>query len=142
MTYQRNISRPRSEQVLDEEVEDRVEGTEIDGRDRDEEDGDGRGLDEGVAVRPLDALELRPAGDDEADDAAALALRGGGLRLLPALGRLLGAPFALALLLLAGPAGDLVGRLVDLGGPPDVGSRGRGGLGGLRLDGLLGARRV
>src|SRR3954447_19754685 len=104
MTYQRNISRPRSEQVLDEEVEDRVEGAQVGGRDGDEEDGHRGGLDERLAVGPLDPLQLRPARDDEPDDAPALALRGGGLRLLPAVGRLLGAPLALSILLLAGPA--------------------------------------
>src|SRR5215208_8025476 len=82
MTYQRNmevrcLSLARgmgSEEALDEEVEDRVEGAQVGRCDRDEDQGNGRGLDQGLTVGPLDALELGPARHDEAHDGPALPL--------------------------------------------------------------------
>ena len=81
-----------------------------------------RSLDQGLAVGPLDALQLRPAGDEEADHRAALALLrlGGGLTAL--LG-LLAASLALLLLAAPLPSADSVrGRLR---GGADVGARRR-----------------
>ena len=46
----------------------RVEGAEVGGDDGDEDDRHGGGLDQGVAVGPLDLLQLGPAGGEEADD--------------------------------------------------------------------------
>src|SRR3954452_24886083 len=103
MTYQRNISRPRSEQVLDEEVEDRVEGAQVGGRDGDEEDGHRGGLDQRLAVGPLDPLQLRPARDEEAHDPPALPFGRRRLRLLAPLDRLLRAASLLPLGALAVP---------------------------------------
>src|SRR5436190_16294455 len=139
MTYQRNIRKqvagsryqvePRggasSQQVLDEEVEEGVERAEVGGGDGYEQDRHPRGLDQRLAIRPLDPLELCPAGDEEADHAAALAL-GGGLARRPApLGLLRAAP-ALALLLAPGAARDLAGRFLgDLRRGADVGAGGR-----------------
>src|SRR4051812_34767915 len=65
---------PRLENLLDRPVEDCVEDSEVGGQDRDEHDRDRRRLNQRLAVGPLDPLELRPAGDEEADDRAALAL--------------------------------------------------------------------
>src|SRR6266516_1955711 len=140
MTYQRNMSRALQE-VLDEEVEERVERAEVGGGDGDEEDRHPGGLDQRRAVGPLDSLELGPAGDEEPDDPPPLTLRRG-LAALAALLRLLRAAPALALGGLAGAAGDPVRRLLghlDHGGlgPADVRARWsrRGGLGGSLLDG-------
>ena len=79
ITYQRYISEAFVrgswlEDLLDQEVEERVEGAEVGGRDGDEDDRDRGRLDQRVAVGPLDFLQLGPAGGEEADDAAALAL--------------------------------------------------------------------
>src|SRR6188768_463507 len=81
-----------SDDLSDHPAEDAVESAEIGGGDDDEEDRDRGRLDERVAVGPLDFLELRPAGSEEAEDAGALPLGG---RLLLALGELLAlAPLA------------------------------------------------
>src|SRR4051812_24908667 len=88
------VSSIGSQDLLDEKVESRVQRAEVGGGDGDEDDCDGGRLDQGVTVGPLDLLQLSPAGDEEADDAATLAL---GLRLFLLLGELL----ALAALLLA-----------------------------------------
>src|SRR5919198_3283415 len=124
MTYQRYMG--RSEEVLDEEVEEAVERAEVGGRDGDEEDRDRRRLDQRLAVRPLDPLELGPAGHQEADHHAALAL-GRGLPALAALLRLLDAAPTLALRCAPGAPRDPIGRLGLLDGrrglgPPDVGA--------------------
>src|SRR5205085_10303486 len=104
-----------SEDALDDPVEQRVQGAEVGGGDGDEDHGHRGGLDQGLAVGPLHPLELRPAGDDEAHDRAALSLRGLG-RDLAALRRLLGATLALALLAAALAAADLGrGRLLRRG---------------------------
>ena len=50
-----------------------VESAEVDGRDGDEEDGDGGCLDQRFAIRPLHFLQLLPTGNQESDYAAALA---------------------------------------------------------------------
>src|SRR6185436_4258333 len=105
------------EDSLDQEVECRVQRAEIGGRNRDEDDRDGSGLDEGLAIRPLDPLQLRPAGSDEADDPTALAL---GLRLLLAPSQLLALLAALVL------AAALVGLLAVLLGRPPLGPRSLG----------------
>src|SRR5215216_2873689 len=123
MTYQRNIevafsglSLWGSDEALDEPVEQRIEGAQVGGGDRDEDHRHCGGLDQRLAVGPLDALELRPAGDEEADDPPALARLGRLSRGLPALGRL--AALALALLFLAAPGATadlvVVGRSLDL----------------------------
>src|SRR4051812_11613438 len=91
------VSSIGSQDLLDQEVEGRVERAEVGGGDGDEDDCDRGCLDQGVAVWPLDLFQLCPAGEEEADHAAALALR---LRLFLLLGELL----ALAALLLAAPA--------------------------------------
>src|SRR6188474_831041 len=82
-----------SQDLFDEEAEDGVEGAEVGRGDGDEDDRHGARLDQGVAIGPLDLLQLGPAGEEEADHPAALAF---GLRLLLLLGELL----ALAALLL------------------------------------------
>src|SRR5262249_39699034 len=114
MTYQRNIS--GSQEVLDEVVEDRVEGAEVGRGDPEEEDRHAGGLDQRLAVRPLDLLELGPARREEPEDAAALALGGRGLG-SAAIRRLLGAGPALALGALRRTPADLVVRLLGLLGP-------------------------
>src|SRR5215216_456292 len=127
MTYQRNIepaclslvSGMGSEDALDDEVEDGIQRAEVGGGDRDEDHGNRRGLDEGLAVRPLYALELGPAGDQEAHDCSALSLDRLGLP-LPAPLRLLGTLAPLALFALARPAADLVSGLL---GGADVRAR-------------------
>src|SRR5215208_618417 len=134
MTYQRNIEVAFSEgsgswgcgsnEPLDEPIEHGVQRSEVGGCDRDEDHGDGGGLDERLAVRPLHPLELGPAGDEEADDAPALARLGRLARRLAALGRLAATALALLLLLAAGAAADLVvfDRDVALGGSPGLAS--------------------
>src|SRR3954454_1920618 len=98
-----------SDETLDEPVEERVERSEVGGRHGDEDHGHHGSLNQGLAVGPLDALELGPAGDEEADDPAALAgLLGGLSGSLAALGGLLGAAFAVLLLAPASAAADLV----------------------------------
>src|SRR4051794_4240460 len=84
-----------SQDLLDQIIESRVERAEIGGGDGDEDDCDRGGLDQGVAIGPLDLFQLGPAGEEKADDAAALALLR--LRLFLLLGELL----SLAALLLA-----------------------------------------
>jgi hypothetical protein len=124
-----------SEDALHDPVEGGVEDAEVGGHDADEDDGDRGGLDQRVAIRPLDALELGPAGGDETADPAALALD---LRLprRPALLGFLGLPPALALGGAARAAADLVGRLGRrrglgrrLGGGTDIRARWRRRLG-------------
>src|SRR5205814_3425775 len=115
-----------SEEVLDEEVEEAVERAEVGRGDRDEEDRDRRGLDQRLAVGPLNALELGPAGDQESHHRAALALRRG-LPALAALLRLLHPAPALALPGAPGAPRDAVGRLGFLDRrrrlrPPDGGA--------------------
>src|SRR4051794_31407597 len=101
MTYQRNMGfseafvrgwrSPRSEDALHDPVEDRVEYAEVRGHDRDEDEGDRGGLDQGVAIRPLNPLQLCPARGEEPEHAAALALaRGRRLLAGPAPLRVLG----------------------------------------------------
>ena len=92
-----------------------VEGAQVGGHDGDEDEGHGRGLDQGVAVGPLDALQLGPAGGEEADDArragapAALARAcGAAPARLPALAAL--ALLAAALVALSCPAAASLGR--------------------------------
>src|SRR5215216_7969243 len=118
MTYQRNMEVAFSgrwgglsgwdlEKPLHEEVEERVERSQIGGQNGDEDQRDRGGLDQRVAVGPLNALELGPAGDEEAEDSAPLPLRGlgGGL---PALCGLAAPALALLVLAAARPAADLV----------------------------------
>ena len=109
------------EDLFDEEVEGRVERAKVSGGDSDEDDRDSGGLHEGVAIRPLDLFQLGPAGGEEADHTAALAI---GLRLFLLFGELL----ALAALLL-GPLALLgflrrlrFGALIGPGGLGRVGS--------------------
>ena len=64
------VSGSALEDLLDEPVKGRVEGAEVGGRDGDEKNGDGRSLDQGFPVGPLDFLQLGPAGKQETDDAA------------------------------------------------------------------------
>src|SRR3954452_21805167 len=86
MTYQRNIavevafsglSVGGSDEALDEPVEEGVQRAEVGRGDRDEDHRDGGGLDQRLAIGPLHALELGPAGDEEPDDSPALARLGG-----------------------------------------------------------------
>src|SRR6185295_10400919 len=71
MTYQRYMCAPLDD-LLDQIIENAVEGTEVGRRDGDEEDRHRGCLNKGVAVGPLDFLELGPAGGEKAEDAAAL----------------------------------------------------------------------
>ena len=111
--------------MLDEEVEDGVERAQVCRGDRDEEDGHGRSLNEGLAVGPLDLLELRPTRDEESDDGAATTLRRGLLGSAAALG-LLRPGSLLALLLLASAPADARSGLLRLVGAADVGAGGSG----------------
>src|SRR4051794_41968047 len=86
MTYQRNIavevafsglSVGGSDEALDEPVEEGIQRAEVGRGDRDEDHRDGGGLDQRLAIGPLHALELGPAGDEEPDDSPALARLGG-----------------------------------------------------------------
>src|SRR3954453_9662052 len=120
-----------SDETLDEPVEERVERSEVGGRHGDEDHGHHGSLNQGLAVGPLDALELGPAGDEEADDPAPLARFGGLGRSLAALGGLATPALALLLLVAPGAAADLVlgrgvgdRRVLRLA---DVGAWGRGG---------------
>src|SRR3954453_21916070 len=92
MTYQRNMEVAFSgrwgafsgsdlEEPLHEEVEEGVQRPQIGGQNGNKDQRHRGGLDQRVAVGPLNALELGPAGDEEAEDPASLALRGlgGGL---------------------------------------------------------------
>src|SRR3954451_6476239 len=117
MTYQRNIEVAlsgwglwgwRSNEPLDEPVEQRVQRSEIRGGDRDEDHRHGGCLDQRLAIRPLHPLELGPAGDEEPDDAPALARLGGLGGRLAALRRLAPAPLAILLLAALNTAADLV----------------------------------
>src|SRR5918996_840587 len=127
-----------SKDPLHEPVEDRVEDAEVGGQDRDEDQGHGGSLDQRLAIRPLHALELGPAGDEEADHRAARALDLLLARLTPAL-LLLGALSPLALLAPASAAAELV---LCLGGAADVGPRRRRRLRSLRGDVRAVARRL
>src|SRR6266849_6409855 len=111
MTYQRNIMGASSQDVLDEPVEDCVERAEVGRGDRDEEEGDRGCLDQRLAVRPLNALELGPTGDEEADDGAALALDLSLRCLAPALLEVLSPPLSVLLGLPSRPAADAIGGL-------------------------------
>src|SRR5215212_4124266 len=118
MTYQRNMEVAfsegwasltgwKSDEALDEPVEDRVQRSQVGGRHGDEDHRDHGGLNQGLAVGPLDALELGPTGDEEADDPSSLALGLLGGSLAP-LGRLAASALALLLLAASGAAADLV----------------------------------
>src|ERR687891_592559 len=128
-----------SKDPLHEPVEDRVEDAEVGGQDRDEDQGHGGSLDQRLAIRPLHALELGPAGDEEADHRAARALDLLLARLTPAL-LLLGALSPLALLAPANAAAELVLRLGHIGRLRDLGPALRLALGrrGASLARLLG----
>src|SRR4051794_20238372 len=119
MTYQRNIavevafsglSVGGSDDALDEPVEEGVQRAEVGRGDRDEDHRDGGGLDQRLAIGPLHALELGPAGDEEPDDSPALARLGGLARGLAALRRFAAPALALLLLLALGAAADLFRR--------------------------------
>src|SRR5215208_7022685 len=128
MTYQRNIEVAFSEgsgswgcgsdEPLDEPVEHGVQRSEVGGCDRDEDHGDGGGLDERLAVGPLHPLELGPAGDEEGEYAPALARLGRFGGRLPPLRRLASPTLALLLLAAPGAAADLV--VEELFGPRGV----------------------
>ena len=66
MVQQANDMKARSD-AHRREVEQRVKGTKVSGRYRNEEDRHRRRLDQRVAIRPLDFLQLRPAGEKEAN---------------------------------------------------------------------------
>src|SRR3954452_16355467 len=113
MTYQRNItvevafsglSVGGSDEALDEPVEEGVQRAEVGRGDRDEDHRDGGGLDQRLAIGPLHALELGPAGDEEPDDSPALARLGGLARGLSGVCRFAAAAPALLPLFEAGPA--------------------------------------
>src|SRR3954469_9213331 len=71
--YQRNIVfRSRLEDCLDELREDRVQAAQVGTDDQHEEENDPRELGELPAVRPLDALKLRPHSYEERDNPTAL----------------------------------------------------------------------
>src|SRR3954468_17392606 len=71
--YQRNIVfRSRLEDCLDELREDRVQAAQVGTDDQHEEENDPRELGELPAVRPLDALKLRPHRHEERDKPTAL----------------------------------------------------------------------
>src|SRR3954469_17902747 len=71
--YQRNIVfRSRLEDCLDELREDRVQSAQVGTDDQHEEENDPRELRELPAVRPLDALKLRPHRHEERDKPTAL----------------------------------------------------------------------
>src|SRR3954468_7564646 len=71
--YQRNIVfRSRLEDCLDELREDRVQSAQVGTDDQHEEENDPRELSELPAVRPLDALKLRPHRHEERDKPTAL----------------------------------------------------------------------
>src|SRR4051812_2668905 len=71
--YQRNIVfRSRLEDCLDELREDRVQAAQVGTDDQHEEENDPRELGELPAVRPLDALKLRPHRYEERDKPTAL----------------------------------------------------------------------
>src|SRR4051812_39536344 len=73
--YQRNMFfRSRLEDCLDELREDRVQAAQVGTDDQHEEENDPRELGELSAVRPLDALKLRPHSDEERDNPTALVL--------------------------------------------------------------------
>src|SRR5229473_7173966 len=82
-TYQRNIQRiPLAQDEFDDFFCDEVCRAEVGPGDGDEADDDGGRLRDVPAVRPLYALQLGPAGADEADRAVAAAQRGAGRALL------------------------------------------------------------
>src|SRR5436190_18201515 len=89
------------EELLDEPVEGGVESPQIGRHDRHEDEGHGRGLNQGVAVRSLHALELGPAGEQKAEDGATSLLGLLGLALLKLLGALLATLLLLAVAALA-----------------------------------------
>src|SRR3954447_25983866 len=86
--YQRNMFfRSRLEDCLDELREDRVQSAQVGTDDQHEEENDPRELSELPAVRPLDALKLRPHRHEERDNPTALVRVRGFTAALGALGR-------------------------------------------------------
>src|SRR5580704_17943921 len=78
-TYQRNIQIQRSSQdEFNDFLGDVVRGAEVQTSNCDEAEHDGRRLEDVTAVRPLDTLQLGPAGAQKADRAVAFANRGAG----------------------------------------------------------------